>query len=94
MPTETRPHHSDRVKRLSLILPTAIADEICEQPTAAKAMILIEQAEDVLEKLDGFPSLLLSATTTQWLKSLSKIEQLELIENLAAMIQTDLNFDG
>jgi hypothetical protein len=86
----TRPHHDQRVKRLSLILPTDIADEICDQPTAAKAMLLIEQAEDVLEKLEGFPNLLLSATTTQWVRSLSTIQQMQLIENLALMLMSEV----
>jgi len=74
---------TDRVKRLALILPTDVADEICEEPTAAKAMLLLQTIDDVLEKMDGFPHLLLSATTTQWLSSLSTIHQLQLIENLA-----------
>ena len=86
-----RPHHDQRVKRLSLILPTDIADEICDQPTAAKAMLLIEQAEDVLEKLDGFEPLLLSATTTQWVRSLTTIQQMQLIENLALMLISEVN---
>lgn len=90
MQTETRPHHSDRLKRLSLILPIAIADEICEQPTAAKAMILIEQAEDVLDQNHGFPELLLSATTTQWLSSLGIREQLQLCENLSLMLISEV----
>lgn len=89
--TNTRPHHQERVKRLALVLPTSIADEICDQPSAAKAMLLLETADDLLEKLDGFPSLMLSNTTTQWLKSLGKLEQLRLIENLAIMLQSELS---
>jgi hypothetical protein len=91
MTTPTRPHHQERVKRLALVLPTDIADEICDQPTAAKAMLLLEVADELLEKLDGFPSLMLSATTTQWVKSLGKREQCQLIENLALMLMCELN---
>lgn len=91
MTTTTRPNHTERVKRLALVLPTDIADEICDQPTAAKAMLLLQLADDLLEKLDGFPSLSLSVTTTQWLASLGKREQLQLIENLSLMLMTELN---
>ena len=85
---------TDRVKRLSLILPADVADEICEEPTAAKAMLLLQTIDDVLEKMDRFPELLLSATTTQWLSSLSTIHQLQLIENLALMIMSELDVNG
>ncbi len=88
--TTPRPHHQERVKRLALVLPVDIADEICDQPTAAKAMLLLETADDLLEKLDGFPSLMISATTTQWLKNLGKREQLQLIENLALMLMSEI----
>jgi len=90
MTTSARPHHTERVKRLSVVLPTDIADEICDQPTEAKLMLLLETADDLLEKVDGFPSLLISATTTQWLRSLGKREQLQLIENLALMVMNEI----
>lgn len=89
-PTDHRPHHTERVKRLSVVLPRDIADEISDQPSAAKAMLMVEIADDILEKLDGFPSLMLSATTTQWLKALNTREQLQLIENLALQLMSEV----
>lgn len=88
--TSTRPHHTDRVNRLSVVLPRDIADEICDQPTEAKLMLIVQTADDLLEKIEGFPELLLSATTTQWLSALNKREQLQLIENLALMIMSEI----
>ncbi len=81
---------SQRLKRLSVVLPKDIADEICELPTEAKAILLLETADDILEKLDGFPALMLSNTTTQWLRSLGKRDQLQLIENLALMLMSEV----
>ena len=81
---------TQKLKRLSVVLPKDIADEICELPTQSKAMLMLETADDILEKLDGFPSLMLSNTTTQWLKSLSQREQLQLIENLALMLTSEV----
>jgi len=94
MTATDRPHHTDRVKRLAIVLPTDVADEICEQTPSAKGLLLLELADDVVEKLDGFPDLCFSATTTQWLKSLGKREQLQLIENLALMLMSELDTDG
>lgn len=81
---------SQTLKRLSDVLPKDIADEICELPTEAKAMLMLETADDILEKLDGFPSLMISNTTTQWLKSLGQREQLQLIKNLALMLMSEV----
>jgi hypothetical protein len=81
---------SQRLKRLAVVLPKDIADEICELPTESKAMLLLETADDIFEKLDGFPSLMISNTTTQWLKSLGQREQLQLIENLALMLMSEV----
>lgn len=81
---------TQKLKRLSVVLPKDIADEICELPTQSKAMLLIETADDILEKLDGFPALMLSNTTTQWLRSLGMREQLQLIENLTLMLISEV----
>jgi hypothetical protein len=81
----------EKIQRMRVVLPNAIADEICEQPPAAKAMLMLEMADDFLEKMDGFPALQLSATTTQWLRSLGKRDQLQLIENLAMQLMSELN---
>jgi hypothetical protein len=86
----TIPQHKEQVKRLSVVLPTDISDEICGQTTPAKAMLLILTAEDVLEKIEGFPDVNLSATTTQWLRSINILEQLQLIENLALMLMSEV----
>ncbi|WP_055077189.1 hypothetical protein [Pseudanabaena sp. 'Roaring Creek'] len=80
----------ETVKRLSVVLPRDIADEICELPAIAKAMLLLETADDIVEKTHGFPVLPLSATTTQWLKAISKRDQLQLIENLALQLMSEV----
>lgn len=80
----------ENVKRLSVVLPRDIADEICELTPIAKAMLLVEQSDEVLEALDGFPILHLSASTTQWLKALSILESLQLIQALSQSILLDL----
>lgn len=50
----------------------------------------METADDLLEKLEGFPQLMLSATTTQWVKSLDMRSQLRLIEDLAFMLMSEI----
>jgi hypothetical protein len=84
------PNHPERVKRLSVVVPRDIADEICELPTIGKATLLMETIDDLIEKLDEFPELLLSATTTQWVRSLNIREQLQLCENLSLMLMTEI----
>lgn len=64
-------------------LPHDVAEEILTLSTASKAMLLLEIADEVNEKLPEFPCLDLSATSTQWLKSLSTIESLQLIQSLS-----------
>ncbi|MBD2152385.1 hypothetical protein H6F44_20020 [Pseudanabaena sp. FACHB-1277] len=79
------------VKRLSLIVPQDVAEEICDQPTPAKAMLLAQLGEEVLERFEAYPYLLLSATTTQWLKALTLRQTLQFIENLSLMLMSELN---
>ncbi len=76
--------------RLSIPLPKDVAAEICNLPTESKSMLLSELAEDVLEAVDGFPSLALSATSTQWLKSLTTCDRLKTIESLSVMIISEV----
>lgn len=80
----------EKVKRLSVVLPRDIADEICELPQIAKAMLLVETADDVLEQMEGFPAYTLSATTTQWLKAINKRDRLQIIENLSVQLMSDV----
>lgn len=80
----------ENVKRLSVVLPRDIADEICELPPIAKAMLLVEQSDEVLEAIEGFTILDLSASTTQWLKAIGKRDRLQLIENLALQLMSEV----
>lgn len=64
-------------------LPHDVAEEILSLTTSSKGMLLVELTDEVNEKLDGFPDLNLSATSTQWLKALSIVESLQLIQSLA-----------
>ncbi|MFM7888681.1 MAG: hypothetical protein ACKPCM_18765 [Pseudanabaena sp.] len=64
-------------------LPNDVAEEILGLTTSSKAMLLLEIADEVNEKLPEFPALNLSATSTQWLKALSIIESLQLIQSLS-----------
>ena len=80
----------DTETRLSIPLPKHVAAEICNLPTVSKAMLLVELAEEVLETIDGFPVLALSATSTQWLKALPTCHRLQTIENLALMLISEV----
>lgn len=64
-------------------LPHDVAEEVLNLTTASKAMLLMELADEVNERLPEFPDLNLSATSTQWLRSLSIIESLQLIRVLS-----------
>ncbi|WP_055075283.1 hypothetical protein [Pseudanabaena sp. 'Roaring Creek'] len=76
--------------QLSQVFPTDVANEICGLSPVSKAMLMYELADDLSEKLDGFPDQF-SATTTQWLKALSMKESIQTIENLAQMLKVELN---
>ena len=77
-------------KRLSICLPQEVAAEICQLSPIAKALLLVESSDQVLETIDGFLVLDLSATTTQWLKSLTTIQTLQLVENLSLMLMSEV----
>ncbi len=77
------------IKRLNVV-PHDSALELCELPAISKAMLICELIDDVIEKLDGFPVLDLSATTTQWLKATNSRETLQIIENLALMLMSEV----
>lgn len=79
--------------QLSQVFPIDVADEICGLSPVSKAMLMYELADDLSEKLDGFPDQF-SATTTQWLKALSMKESIQVIENLAQMLKVELNIWG
>jgi hypothetical protein len=71
-------------------LPSDVTAEIIELPTISKALLLNEIASEVTEAIDGFEILSLSATTTQWLKSLTIRESLILVQTLARMITDEV----
>ena len=71
-------------------LPSDVTAEITELPTISKALLLNEIASEVLEAIDGFEILSLSATTTQWLKSLTVRESLLLVQSLAQSISDEV----
>lgn len=77
-------------KRLNVVVPHDSALEICELPAISKAMLICELIDEVIERIDGFPALDLSATTTQWLKSITTRESLQVIENLALQLISEV----
>jgi hypothetical protein len=91
MQTTDRPHHTQRVQRLSLVLPRAVADEICDMPTCAKARLLGDLAQEVIESIEEYPALDLSATSSQWLKSLTTRQACQVLENLALMLISEVS---
>lgn len=72
-------------------LPLDVTAEITELPTISKALLLNEITSEVLEAIDGFEILDLSATTTQWLKSLTIRESLILVQALAQQISAEVS---
>ncbi len=71
-------------------LPSDVAEEVLSLSTASKAMLLLEIADEVNERLPEFPDLNLSATSTQWLKALSILESLQLIQSLSQSMLLEL----
>ena len=71
-------------------LPSDVTAEITELPTISKALLLNEISSEVLEAIDGFEILSLSATTTQWLKALNIRESLILVPLLARLITEEV----
>lgn len=71
-------------------LPSDVTAEIIELPTISKALLLNEMSSEILEAIDGFEILDLSATTTQWLKSLTICESLIIVQLLARMISDEV----
>jgi hypothetical protein len=56
-------------------------------------MLLNELTDSVLEAQDGFKILNLSSDATQWVKSLTVIDTLIIIESLSRSLASDLMFD-
>lgn len=77
-------------KPLNIVFPNDSALEICELAPIGKAMLMCELIDEVIEKIDGLPVLDLSATTTQWLKSVTTREALQIIENLSLMLMSEV----
>jgi len=71
-------------------LPRDVVEEILTLSTASKAMLMLELTDEVNERLPEFPALNLSATSTQWLKALSIVESLQLIQSLSQSMLLDI----
>ena len=79
---------------MSNVLPSeAIAQEVFNLDPTPKAMLLNELASTVLEAQEGLQMLPLSADATQWIKSLTLIDSLTIIECLAHSLKSKLIFD-
>ena len=79
---------------MSNLLPSeAIANEVFGLEATPKAMLLNELTDTVLEAQEGFKVLNLSSDATQWVKSLTIIETLTIIECLAHSIKSSLMLD-
>lgn len=76
--------------RLKVIIPNDCAQEVFDLPAISKAMLISELIEEVIERIDGFPALNLSATTTQWLKAVTTRESLQIIENLSLQLMSEV----
>ncbi|OIP78245.1 MAG: hypothetical protein AUK48_02105 [Oscillatoriales cyanobacterium CG2_30_44_21] len=76
--------------RLRVIIPNDCAQEFFDLPPISKAMLVCELIDEVIDKVDGIPVLDLSATTTQWLKAVTLRESLQIIENLALMLMSEV----
>jgi hypothetical protein len=79
---------------MSNVLPSeAIAKEVFALELTPKAMLLNELTDSVLEAQEGFKILNLSSDATQWVKSLTVIDTLIIIESLSRSLVSDLMFD-
>jgi hypothetical protein len=77
-------------QRLSAALPPDVAEEICQLSPNAKALLMNELTDEIAEKIEGFDVPNLSATSTQWLKSLTVRESLQVVENLSLQLMTEV----
>ena len=76
---------------MSNVLPSeAVASEIFALSKKQSAMLLTELIESVSEAQEGWEILPLSADATQWLKALTTIEKLTIIQVLAHSLQAEL----
>lgn len=79
---------------MSNVLPSeAIANEVFALELTPKAMLLNELTDSVLEAQEGFKVLNLSSDATQWIKSLTIIDTLTIIEYLAHSLKSSLILD-
>ena len=80
---------------MSNVLPSeAIAKEVFDLELTPKAVLLNELTDSVLEAQEGFKVLNLSADATQWIKSLTIIDTLTIIECLAHSLKSHLILDS
>jgi hypothetical protein len=74
------------VTHLLTSFPLDVAKEILALSPSAKALLMNELTDEIAEKIDGFEVPNLSATTTQWLKSLTVSEALAIITGLSSQL--------
>ena len=65
--------------------PKEVAEELVLLSPVSKARLLLDLGDEITEKIDGFPETL-SATTMQWLKSLTTKEAIHTIQDLATLL--------
>lgn len=79
---------------MSNVLPSeAIAKEVFELESTPKALLLNELTDSVLQAQEGIKVLNLSSDATQWIKSLTMIDTLTIIECLAHSLKSNLILD-
>ncbi|NMF60158.1 hypothetical protein [Pseudanabaena yagii] len=80
---------------MSNVLPSeAIAKEVFSLELTPQAVLLNELTDSVLQAQEGFKVLNLSADATQWIKSLTIIDSLTIIECLAHSLKSHLILDS
>jgi hypothetical protein len=66
--------------------PLPVLKEILSISPSAKALLMNELTDEVAERIEGFEVPNLSATSTQWLKSLNTRETLAIIKELCEQL--------
>ncbi|WP_103666430.1 hypothetical protein [Pseudanabaena sp. BC1403] len=71
-------------------LPLPVLEEILSLSSSAKALLMNELTDEVAERIEGFEVPNLSATSTQWLKSLNTRETLAIIKELSEQLLSEV----
>ena len=70
--------------------PRPVLKEILSLSPSAKALLMNELTDEVAERIEGFEVPNLSATSTQWLKSLNTRETLSIIKELSEQLLSEV----